>query len=227
MIFEPGTLVLLLLFGSWAALDGIALGQFMISRPLVAAIGGGLIVGAPAEATAVALVLEALHLTVLPVGAARYPEGGPSAVAAGAVYAVAGQGSPVALLTVVIVALVWERVGGATVRLVRRWNVRLVSADEGTAPRDAAAVARGPWLAIALEAARGLVVTAGGLFVTYAVVEATFFVWGAGKHAPALLLAGAVAAAVGAAVRMFGGRARARLVLAGAAVGVLLLLLTP
>ena len=38
---EPSSVVLLSLVGTWAALDGTAVGQFLFARPLVAATMGG------------------------------------------------------------------------------------------------------------------------------------------------------------------------------------------
>ncbi|HET7464464.1 MAG TPA: PTS sugar transporter subunit IIC, partial [Longimicrobium sp.] len=61
------------LIGGLVALDGTSVGQFMVSRPFIAAALGGLAVGRPAEGVAAGVVLEARHLAVLPVGAARYP----------------------------------------------------------------------------------------------------------------------------------------------------------
>src|SRR3954471_14228937 len=110
MTLTPAETAAAALLGGLLALDGTSVGQVMVSRPLVAASLGGLVVGHPAAGMAIGVVLEALHLAVLPVGASRYPEGGPAAAVAGAAYAAyapAGGGSA-ALLAAVLFALAME-----------------------------------------------------------------------------------------------------------------------
>ena len=87
MMLSPAQTAAAAVLGGLLALDATSVGQLMVSRPFVAAALGGALVGHPAQGMAVGVVLEALHLAVLPVGASRYPEGGPAGVAAGAVYA--------------------------------------------------------------------------------------------------------------------------------------------
>src|SRR5690606_39516372 len=89
MLPAPADALWLLLLGGWMAVDGTSVGQFMVSRPLVAASLAGWIVGDPAAGLTVGVILELFHLAVLPVGAARYPEGGPAAVVAGSLYGAA------------------------------------------------------------------------------------------------------------------------------------------
>ena len=67
----PAEVLVLALLGGVLALDGTSLGQFMVSRPLVACVLAGLVAGDPAAGAMAGLVLEALHIAVLPVGAAR------------------------------------------------------------------------------------------------------------------------------------------------------------
>jgi hypothetical protein len=96
---DPFFLLLLAGIGGLLALDGSGVGQVMISRPLVAATIGGWLAGMPAEGAMIGLVLEALHLSVLPFGAATVPESGPSCLIGGWLFAVYGPG-PAALLTI-------------------------------------------------------------------------------------------------------------------------------
>ena len=104
MLLDSTVLLGLLFLGGIAAIDGTTFGQFMVSRPLVSATLGGWMVGAPAQGALIGMVLEIFQLTVLPVGAARYPEGGPAAVAAGAVFA-SGPAGAGALLVMLVATL--------------------------------------------------------------------------------------------------------------------------
>src|SRR5918997_1779260 len=119
MGLEPPRLIILLLWGGFVALDGASYGQFMVSRPLVAATIAGWIFGSPVQGAVVGIVLESFHLAILPVGAAKYPESGPPAAAAGAVYSVSDFASST-LLIVVLGALLLEHIGGETVRYLRQ-----------------------------------------------------------------------------------------------------------
>ncbi|CAN5116869.1 hypothetical protein BH20GEM2_BH20GEM2_05680 [soil metagenome] len=121
--------------GGVVAVDATSFGQVMISRPLVAGTLGGWIVGAPEAGAMLGLILEALDLSDLPVGAAVTPETGPAALAAGAVFGTTGT-SLLALLTAVLFGLVWQWAGGHSVRALRHLNVRLAAPDEPLAPGE-------------------------------------------------------------------------------------------
>lgn len=231
MIPDPALLAALALLGGLVALDGTSVGQFMLSRPLVAGALGGLLAGAPSQGVIAGLVLEALHLAVLPVGAARYPEGGPAALVAGALYASADPASaaeaPIAgatgLLVIVLFALAWEWVGAATVERMRHFNVRFAGAPR---PRDAgpAAVARRHGTAIALDFARGALVSLAGAVMLGALLGALVDAVDLGRFRDdwAMLAIGAsVAAGTASALRLF-GRGHYPLFLAGAAAAALL-----
>ncbi|HEU0055119.1 MAG TPA: PTS sugar transporter subunit IIC [Longimicrobium sp.] len=156
---EPALLLAAALLGGITALDATSLGQFMLSRPLVAATLGGLVAGSPEDGIRVGVVLEALHLAVLPVGAARYPEPGPPAVAAGLAFAASGA-EPPALLVAVLFALAWEYACGATVERMRHFNARFAGVPAEGA--DPALVDRRQWTAIAVDFARGALLTVLG-----------------------------------------------------------------
>ncbi len=217
---EPGLLAALTLFGGAAALDATSLGQVMVSRPLIACILAGWIAGNPTEGAFVGVVLEALHIAVLPVGAARYPEAAPASTAAAAGF-VLGGGGGAALLGATLFALAWEQVGAWTVARLRVFNVRFAVA-EGTAEVEPAAVERRQLAAIAADFVRGALLTLVGLLVLRAVlarVEPLDFpdVWAR----VAVGVAGA--AGLASALRLF-GRSRMALFAAGAAAGLLVLL---
>jgi mannose/fructose/N-acetylgalactosamine-specific phosphotransferase system component IIC len=215
---DPLTLLLLSLLGGLLALDATSLGQFMLSRPLIAAGLAGMIAGNPAGGIVVGVLLEAIHLAVLPVGAARYPEAGPAAVAAAGAYA-GTTSSQVALLASVVFMLAWGWVGGRSVEAMRRLNARTVVPAEG--PIDAAAVERLHLRALALDFGRGAAVTLAGLVVLGTLLETLGWIpfrepW----TRPALALS--AGAALASSLRLF-GRRRLPLFAAGAAAGAVLL----
>jgi mannose/fructose/N-acetylgalactosamine-specific phosphotransferase system component IIC len=70
-----------------AGLDLVSVPQAMIARPLVAGFVGGWLMGHPAVGLVVGVLLELFALETLPVGAARFPDWGPPAVATGALVA--------------------------------------------------------------------------------------------------------------------------------------------
>ncbi|HEX8905663.1 MAG TPA: PTS sugar transporter subunit IIC [Longimicrobiaceae bacterium] len=208
----------LALLGGLVALDGTSVGQFMVSRPFVAAALGGLAVGRPGLGIMAGVVLEALHLAVLPVGAAKYPEGGPPAVAAGAVFA-AWQSPPVAasgtLLVVVLVALALEWFGGHTVEWMRQFNVRFAGAPpEGISPGE---IARRQGTPIAVDFLRGAALTLVGVLLLGLVLRVIDFS-GFPEIAVGTVVRLAVVAGLASALRLF-GRTHYPLFIAGAALG--------
>ncbi|HYH81257.1 MAG TPA: PTS sugar transporter subunit IIC [Longimicrobium sp.] len=219
MILTAAQVVAVTLIGGLVALDATSLGQFMVSRPFVAAALGGLVVGRPAQGIIAGVVLEALHLAVLPVGAAKYPEGGPPALAAGAVYA--ANFPPVAasatLLVVVLVALALEMVGGRSVDLMRQVTVRFAGAPvEGLTPGQ---LARRHLAPMAIDFARGALLTLAAVLLLGWLLRAIDFS-GFPEVAIETLLRLAVVAGLASALRLF-GRAHYPLFLAGAAGGAL------
>jgi mannose/fructose/N-acetylgalactosamine-specific phosphotransferase system component IIC len=221
MIPDPLTLLLLSLLGGLLALDATSVGQFMLSRPLIAAGLAGMIAGNPEGGIVVGVLLEAIHLAVLPVGAARYPEAGPAAVAAAGAFAGAQADQQVALLASVVFMLAWGWVGGRSVEWLRRWNVRTAVPAPG--PVSALRVERLHVRATALDFVRGVLVTLVGLLVLGTLLETLGWIpfrepW----TRPALALS--AAAALASSLRLF-GRRRMPLFVAGAAAGGLLLLL--
>lgn len=216
MLPEPLTFLLLSLLGGLVAVDGTGCGQFMISRPFVAATLAGLLVGEPAAGAAIGLVLEAFHLTVLPVGAASYPDGGAPAVAAGAVFGISG-GSVAAVLTSTVFFLAWSWLAGKSVRLMRRMNSPLPARG----PISATLLQRLQLRAIATDFARGMLLVAGGMIVLAFMLLATRGAWGIGERVPQLVAEAAVAGLLASVIRLLGGK---RSAFAIGAIGGLLLL---
>jgi mannose/fructose/N-acetylgalactosamine-specific phosphotransferase system component IIC len=221
MLFQPDAFLLLLVLGGLVAVDGTSFGQFMISRPLVAATLAGFLVGDPFHGAVIGLILEVFHLTVLPVGAAKYPEGGPAAVVGGAVYATSNL-APSTLLVTVLLVLLLEWVGGESVRYLRKANIALVSGERISTPRK---LEQRHLLAIGLDFLRGMVLVAGGAILMGTVVPLAAGSWGLGERIPQLVLTVALISLLAAATRVVG--LRLWLTAAGAAAAALLLLLAP
>jgi mannose/fructose/N-acetylgalactosamine-specific phosphotransferase system component IIC len=123
------TVLLIIALGGVVALDATSFGQLMLSRPMVAGILCGAIVGMPLEGALLGALLEALSLGILPVGAARYSETGTAAVAAtGALGLATLTPTPGSILLALVFGLLWQRIAGATVVLGRYVNERMVRA---------------------------------------------------------------------------------------------------
>lgn len=204
LLASPAIVALLLLLGGWVAVDGTSFGQFMISRPLVAATLAGWIGGDPLAGVEVGVVLEAFHLAVLPVGAARYPESGPPALVAGAVYAAEGA-TPGALLTALVFALGWEWVAGATIRSMRYANVHIVGVHS---PSAAHTIQRRHLLAVLLDFGRGVVLVGVGLAVLMALLELSRGAWPIPDRTTRDLVGVLLVGLLASSVRVFAGRAR-------------------
>ncbi|CAN5762511.1 hypothetical protein BH23GEM6_BH23GEM6_05800 [soil metagenome] len=221
MPFDAATLAFLLLLGGWVAADGTGFGQIMISRPLVAATLAGWLVGAPAAGAAAGLILEVFHLTVLPVGAAQYPESGPSAVVAGAVFAISDQNA-LLLLTAVGFSLVWERVSAASVRRLRQVNIRVIAAHD-TDVESESRLERRHLVALLLDACRGVLLVLTGILILHALISLIPAPVSTGEQLAARALHLFLIFVLAGALSLFGRRLR--LVAAGAAFGFLILLL--
>lgn len=197
-------LMFLALLGGLMALDGTSLGQFMVSRPLVAGTLTGWLMGEPTNGFLVGSLLEIYLLVSFPVGGSRFPEGGPAAVVAAAV---AGWGnSPGALALGVALGLVWGQVAGYTVTALRNNNARL--APDPTSGRvTARAVVGGHLSALAIDFIRGFAVTAAGLVIAMFLVGLAPLWPLTDADTRGLLLVGA-AVSLGVLLRSYGGLGR-------------------
>jgi mannose/fructose/N-acetylgalactosamine-specific phosphotransferase system component IIC len=219
--------LLLLLLGGVVGLDATAFPQVMISRPLVAGTLAGALFGQPAAGALVGGLIEVFSLPILPMGATRYPEAGVAAVAAATAYvhAAAAPLDGAALLLALLLALVWERVAGRTTNWLRETHDRYAIVEPLEAPTPAL-VERRHIAAVALDFARGAIVTGAGTVAGVLLVPAGAAIWGA---PPALALAAivvAACAAVASALSVFGGWQDRRIhFLAGALVGAVLILI--
>ena len=212
-------IVLVTLLGGLLALDGTSVGQFMLSRPLVAGALLGWMLGEPALGLTVGAILELYLLVSFPTGGSRFPEGATATVVA--VASAAGSTTPGALPLAIAVGLVWGQLGGVTITALRHANSRLVP-EPGRPLRGPGDVTVAHGIALLLDFARGAALTFSGVLLGRAIV--TWF--GAGWHlAPAatvalLLLGGSVSAGI--LLRDLGGfRRRRTLLVAGMALGIL------
>jgi PTS system mannose-specific IIC component len=215
------------LFGGIVGIDATSVGQTMISRPLVAATLTGLMAGRPEEGLVLGAILELFALVILPVGAARYPESGTAALAASAAYLTATPIlSPAVMLLAVVFALVWERVGGLSVVLIRRFNEEYVALASLDGPNMDRELERRHMGAIALDFVRGSVLTVGGALLGAVALNAVSQLWSMKSSvAPAILSIG-LSCMVGATLPLFGGmNARKVPLLIGVVCGSLIVLL--
>ncbi len=218
----PDLLLILALvgLGGLVTIDSTSIGQLMISRPIVAATLGGALVGSPTFGIYIGVVLEAFHLTVLPVGAAKYPESAAPAVVGGGGYALAG-GGMAELVTVLVFVLAWEWVSGESVRPLRYLNIRL-RPDPADPRFGPGLVQRRHWLAIGLDLLRGMVITGVGLALLLPILRFIRPYYGPADWVAWMAIGAAAAAALAATIRMFGFE-RLRYFLGGAALGVVVL----
>lgn len=159
---DPLTLVLLLAWGTFVALDLVSVPQAMYARPLVAGTVAGILAGDVMAGLQLGVLLELFALDVLPVGAARYPDHGPATVAA--VAAAAGAPWPERLGTAVLLAMLLAVLGGWSLQRLRHLNAQALH-------RRAAALAAGSeagiralqWGGLGRDAIRGALLTALGL----------------------------------------------------------------
>lgn len=151
--------LLLLLWGGFVGLDATSWLQVMISRPIVAATVGGVVLGDPHAGFLAGALLEVLSFRHPPYGAARYPEAGPAGLVAGAAYASAASGGFYPLLIVVVAGWVIGWAGSHSVHWLRRLNGRLVGDPEELAGQWQR-VKRRHHLAMRLDAVRAATITA-------------------------------------------------------------------
>lgn len=205
------------LIGGLLALDGTSVGQFMVSRPLVAGAIAGALLGDPTQGLLVGAFLELYLLVSVPSGGARFPEGATAAVVAVATAsALHGTG---AVPFGVAAGLVWGQVGGLTISGLRRLNGRLIPEPEAAHPER---LTIRHLTAIGLDYFRGTLVTfvgvVGGRTGARFLVEDVWPLEAGASHG-LLLVGGAVSGGI--LLRNLGGFRRRRVLFAlGLAVGI-------
>jgi len=207
------------LLGGLLGLDGTSVGQFMVSRPLVAGALVGWVLGEPGLGLMVGAILELYLLVSFPTGGSRFPEG--ATATAVAVATAAGSVAPGAVPLGVAVGLVWGQLGGLSITWLRHVNSRLVP-EPTRAPRSQEDVTSAHGLALLLDLGRGAAVTLSGVLVGRTVVATLGPAWTLNPNASVGLLLLGGAASTGILLRDLGGfRRRGALLVAGFALGLL------
>jgi len=210
--------IALLVWGSIVALDLVTVPQGLLSRPLVAATLAGAMAGDVLAGMLAGAVLELYNLEILPIGAARYPDYGPGAVAAGAAAALIPAAGPLGIAG--LIGLPLGLLGGWSVHRHRRDNARRVSRQlDRVSAGDARAIwhlqREGLWR----DAARGLVLSAIGLGVAWAVHLVDWSTVARRELLDWAVLAGGLSAGLGGALRIAGTGARRRWLAVGLLTG--------
>jgi PTS system mannose-specific IIC component len=207
------------LLGGWLGLDATGAGQFMVSRPIVAGLLTGLLVGDPVLGMSIGALLEMFLLVSFPTGGSGFPESATASVVAVTVGATLE--GPGALPLALALGLVWGRVGEWTVGFQRSLNGRLIptEADLSDVVRR---LERGHRLAVATDFGRAAIVTVVGVLLGRSVLGPVSPRWALEPTASqALLLAGA-AVSLGVLLHDFGGFRRRKVwFAAGMAIGII------
>lgn len=175
----------LILLGTWAALDSTAVGQFMISRPLVSATLAGSLLGDSSTGLLVGLILEAAHLGDLPVGGARVADPGPAGVVGAA--AAISLGGPGGLALGAGVGMGWSQLGALSVGWQRRLNAVLVTMPSG-GRWDPVRLSARHWACIGSDAVRGAALTGTGIILVTQLPMSVGARWPLGVSATVALL---------------------------------------
>jgi PTS system mannose-specific IIC component len=219
----PLEIGLLLLWGTVVGLDLVSVPQIMISRPLVAATVAGALLHDPVGGLIAGIVLELFALEVMPVGAARYPDYGPAAVAAAVVTA-----GPDALRNVGLAATVGLAVaylGEFTILEVRRRNSNAVTRFQAAlASGDPEVILRFHRAGLRRDALRALVLTVMGLALAWMARRLTLSP-GAAALLDALVIGAGLSAAVSGTLRASGSTVGMRWFAIGLAAGTVIVVL--
>ena len=216
---HPGTLVLLLIWGTIVGLDLVSGPQALLSRPVVAGTVAGLIAGDVQSGLRVGVLLELFALDVLPVGAARYPDYGPGTVAGAAFVAATGDwvlslGLAVAIAVAAGLLGDWSlvRLRHQIAKSIQRRSAALALGDRGT-------IRRLHYASIGRDAIRSLGLTALALAVARIVQGALLPDPVTGQLLTIVAIGAGLAAVIGGAMRSAGRGARVRWLAAGAVAG--------
>lgn len=220
MTAGAGAVLLLLIWGTVVALDLVSGPQALLARPLVTGAVAGAIVGDVEIGLRVGVLFELFALDVLPIGAARYPDYGPATVAT--VAAAAGSPWELSLGASATLGLLLAILGGWTLQVLRHANARAIQARTAElGAGDRGVVARLHWGALGRDALRGLGLTALGLLAASFVARDLRLDRVTGLTLTLVVVAAALSAVIGGAIRSAGRGARLRWLAAGAGAGLL------
>ena len=191
----PASSLPLLAWGTVVGIDLVSFPQGMLSRPLVAAAVAGAIAGDLGAGLRVGVVLELFALDMLPIGASRYPDFGPGAVAAAAL--AAGLPWHDGLGLAALLGLVMALVGGRTMILLRRVNGgRVRRAEPALAAGDPGTIRRLQWQGVASDAVRSVLLTGIGLWLVGPIRQAGLALPDAGRSLTLVAIGGGLVAAL-------------------------------
>jgi PTS system mannose-specific IIC component len=217
------TIVLLVTWGTFVAVDLVSAPQGLFSRPLVAATVAGAIAGDVTAGLVAGAVLELYALEIMPIGASRYPDYGPAAVAGGA--AAATIPAAMSLGIAGLVGLPLAMIGGWSMLGHRRRNARSIRAGiERINAGDGRAIWELQRSGLLGDATRGILLSLLGLVAIWGV---SLVPWESIAHQQLLggaVLAGGIAAALGGAARNAGHGVRRHWLAAGLILGCLVAL---
>ena len=188
--------------GGVLALDATAFGQFMISRPLVAATLAGGLLGEPALGIQLGTILELFHLAGVPSGGSRVPEAGPASVVAVALAATTS--GPAALALGVTAGLLVSELGGLTVGAQRHLNMVLTTRVE-SGRVSSHRLGGVHLLAMLLDFARGGLITVVGVLAGTRVIGIVADGWTLSFESTMAIMVAAASIHLGALLRGFGG----------------------
>ncbi len=221
---SAATFALLTAWGTLTGMDLVTFPQALLSRPLVACAGAGLILGDLPTGLFVGVLLELFALDVLPVGASRYPDYGPGAVASVVLASGGPWGERIGIAT--FFALLMAVLGGWSLIWLRQSNGRLIqNAAAGLAAGDAGTITSIHFRGLAGDLIRSVGLTVVGLIMAQA---AHPYMPSGEKFAyvSATAIGAGVAAAAGGAVRSAGRGARLRWLAVGTGIGLIVAVLT-
>jgi len=214
------------LLGGLLGLDVVGFPQAMISRPLVAATAGGMLVGHSMSGMIVGAALELIALETLPFGAARYPEWGSAATVGGVLYARHSADPAGAMTMAVLAAVATAWVGGWSMIQLRNVNARAAGRRQAALDSGARGTVIGLQIGgLSADLLRGILLTAVAYAALDPLVTATLGIWDVdGKLSRAMVVGVAAAVALAGGWKLFHSVPWARWVfLCGLGVGVLVL----
>lgn len=216
--------LLLIVWGTMVALDLVSVPQVMIARPVVAGAVAGFLVGDMEAGLRVGVLFELFALDVLPIGAVRYPDYGPATVAATAL--AAGAPWELGLGISAGLGLVLAVLGGWSLTMVRRANARAIQRHAAAlAAGESSAIRRLQYGGLVRDAARGAALTVLGLVLAWSIAEFVHIDRRTAVGLSLVAIGSALSAIVSGAVRSAGRGTRLKWMLAGIAMGILLVVL--
>ena len=188
--------------GGLLALDGTSVGQFMVSRPLVAGTLTGWALGDVTLGLAIGSILELYLIVSFPTGGTAAPEGATATVVS--VASVAGLSGAGVVPVAVAIGLLWGQVGGYAVTTLRKANARRVP-EPSDVVTTSVGLTRAHVGGIGLDLLRGCVVTLVGAGLGRLLAPAVVSAWALSAPSGRALLFLGVAVSGGILLRDLGG----------------------